>query len=193
MNKNIKAFTLIEVLISITIFSIIMVSVISIYIANIDVNNKSNINRVLHENMRNVFTELNEEVLKNGISWVSLDSLDTGCDIGSTDLFSTWTKFCSNGVNSYFLAKKISGSYNRVEPSSCQLITDECSLVKNRIPITNSLVWVRDISFYVTENSGVKKLTYSITLQPSLKLWVKPNLIEKSKFTFQTTITQRPF
>lgn len=192
MNKNIKAFTLIEVLISITIFSIIMVSVISIYIANIDVNNKSNINRVLHENMRNVFTELNEEVLKNGISWVSLDLTDSDCNIDSRVLFSTWTKFCSN-VNDYYLAKKNWDNYIRVNISECESIKDECSLVKNSTPITNSLVWVRNISFYVTENSGVKKLTYTITLQPSLKLWVKPNLIEKSKFTFQTTITQRPF
>ncbi|MDF1682849.1 MAG: hypothetical protein P1U46_03955 [Patescibacteria group bacterium] len=68
-------------MISITIFSIIMVSVISIYIANIDVNNRANINRAIHENVRNLFTQISEDITKNGISGLSEDLLDTSCGI----------------------------------------------------------------------------------------------------------------
>jgi prepilin-type N-terminal cleavage/methylation domain-containing protein len=53
-----KAFTLIEVIVSITIFSIIMISIIAIYILSSDTSAKSDINRAMHENLKSVITEI---------------------------------------------------------------------------------------------------------------------------------------
>ncbi|NCO31344.1 hypothetical protein GW891_00475 [bacterium] len=67
MKKNINAFTLVEVVVSITIFSIMMISIISIYILSSDTSLKSDINRAMHENMKSVTTEISEDIMKNGI------------------------------------------------------------------------------------------------------------------------------
>lgn len=190
MKKNNYWYTLIEVLISITIFSIIMVSVISIYIANIDVNNRANINRAIHENVRNLFTQISEDITKNGISGLSEDLLDTSCGINWD--YSSGSKLCI-WDNQYYLAiKNESWDYIRKDNSDCEEIKDTCQIVKNGVPLTNSHVAIKNLSFYIT-NDPVKKVTMSVTVQPTTKLWIKGSLIEKNKMLFQTTITQRPF
>jgi prepilin-type N-terminal cleavage/methylation domain-containing protein len=66
VKKNIiKAFTLIEVVVSITIFSIVIVSIIWIYITSSDILIKSDINRKMQENIKNVSTEISEDIRKN--------------------------------------------------------------------------------------------------------------------------------
>jgi prepilin-type N-terminal cleavage/methylation domain-containing protein len=47
-----KAFTLVEMLISMTIFSIIMVSVIMIYAVTSDISAKYDINREIRQNIK---------------------------------------------------------------------------------------------------------------------------------------------
>jgi prepilin-type N-terminal cleavage/methylation domain-containing protein len=66
MKKNniSKAFTLIEVLVSITIFSIMMISIISIYIISTDITLKSDINRIMQENLKNVSSRIAEDIRK---------------------------------------------------------------------------------------------------------------------------------
>jgi prepilin-type N-terminal cleavage/methylation domain-containing protein len=55
---NSNAFTLVEVIVSITIFSIIMISIIAIYILSSDTSAKSDVNRAMHENLKSVITEI---------------------------------------------------------------------------------------------------------------------------------------
>jgi prepilin-type N-terminal cleavage/methylation domain-containing protein len=55
INKNIAnkfAFTLIEILVSITILSMILISVFSIYISSTDINLKTDITRILQQNIK---------------------------------------------------------------------------------------------------------------------------------------------
>ncbi|MDR1945429.1 MAG: hypothetical protein LBQ59_05215 [Candidatus Peribacteria bacterium] len=47
-----------EVIVSITIFSIIMISIIAIYILSSDTSAKSDINRAMHENLKSIITEI---------------------------------------------------------------------------------------------------------------------------------------
>jgi len=56
----------------------------------------------------------------------------------------------------------------------------------------DEMVVVKNIDFYVT-SLYVNKVTVKIILQPTIKAWVKPNLIENNKLIFQTTISERPF
>jgi prepilin-type N-terminal cleavage/methylation domain-containing protein len=62
-----QAFTLIEVIVSITIFSIMMISIIWIYITSSDITMKSDINRMMQENLKNVSNTIAEDIRKNGI------------------------------------------------------------------------------------------------------------------------------
>ncbi|MDR2640398.1 MAG: type II secretion system GspH family protein [Candidatus Peribacteria bacterium] len=53
-----KGFTLVEIIVSITIFSIVLVSMVSIYILSSDTSAKSDINRAMHENLKSLITEI---------------------------------------------------------------------------------------------------------------------------------------
>ena len=56
----------------------------------------------------------------------------------------------------------------------------------------STLVSVKDLQFYVS-SENVNKATIKIIMQPTIKAWVKPDLIKNNKIIFQTTISERPF
>ena len=198
MRKKYKylAFTLIEIVISLTILSIIMVSVMMIFINTTDISAKSEINRVMQENIKNVVETIAEDIRKNWIVWVS-NSLISNCDF-TLDVWSyykKWTKLCTGGIwNNYFLAKEVIWwTYIRVDNIlDCDEINENCRIVKNWDPLTNSFASVKTLKFYISKDY-VPKVTINITMQPSVRKWVKANLIKENKIVFQTTISTRTY
>ncbi len=188
-------FTLVEVIVSITIFSIIIVSIIGIYITSHDVSVRSEINRIMQENIKNVVTTISEDVRNNGIAWVSSDALDT-CDIETwSSYYKSWDKLCTKSFNKYYLAKKndILNQYIRVKPEECSSINDHCYIVsKDNTPLTNDQVSVKNLSFNVS-NQGIPKVTINLEIVPNMKLWINRELIKDNKIILQTTVSQRPF
>lgn len=201
--KNIKkAFTLIEIIVAITIFSIIMISIIAIYIVSSDTSIKSDINRAMQENLKSVITEMSEDIIKHWISWVSNSISLDWCDLEwSKSWYKKWTILCSKSKNDYFLAQKddISWEYKIADAEDCEAINKQCFIVVKKWdellapePLTNSLVTIRDLKFHVTSFLWVNKVTITATFQPSIKWWVKANLVKETKIYFQTTISERP-
>lgn len=191
---NNKAFTLVEVLVSITIFSMISISIIWIYITSSDITMKSDINRILHENLKNVSSTIAEDIRKNWIDWVSQSILDT-CEFSISDNYKIWDKLCTKSWLEYYLAKKdeISWVYTRVDKTECEALKDNCSLyISGMWPLTNSYVAVKDLKFFVSKDF-IPKVTMSITIQPATKKWVKAELIKENKLIYQTTISERAF
>ena len=187
-----KWFTLVEVVIWVTIFSMIMISVMSIYILASDTSLKSDINRAMHENIKNVFTDVSENIINNWIEWVSSNIIDFSCDFSLwSDNHKRWNKLCV-WSDEYYLSKYNWSNYTRVYNADCSDISDQCYIVKNWIPITNSLVSVKKLEFIVT-NTYSKKTTIIISLMPTIKAWVKPSQIENNILNFQTTVNNRPF
>ncbi len=191
MKKNKTWFTLVEVVVSVTIFSIIIISMISIYVLSSDTSLKSDINRAMHENIKSVITDISEDIMKNNILWVSYDVMDS-CWFSISGNYKVWDKLCISSLNDYYLAKKSLWTYIRVDKFSCENLDDQCYIVKNWNPLTNSLVSVKDLQFYVS-SENINKATIKIIMQPTIKAWVKPDLIKNNKIIFQTTISERPF
>lgn len=196
-----KAFTLIEIIVAVTIFSIIMISIIAIYIVSSDTSIKSDINRAMQENLKSVMTELSEDIMKNWVRWVSNSLTLDWCDLKSNRVwYKDWEILCLKSKNEYYLAKKdnLSWEYKISNKKDCEWINDQCFIVKKwedftrPEPLTNSLVTIRDLKFYVTSAFWINKVTITATFQPSNKTWVKPELIQESKLYFQTTISERP-
>jgi len=74
MNKNIitySGFTLIELIVAITIFSMIMISVLSIFILSSQMSSTIELTRVMQENVKNSFEDIAESVRKNDITDVT--------------------------------------------------------------------------------------------------------------------------
>lgn len=180
-----KAFTLVEIMVAVTIFWVVMVSVMWIYIVSTEATYKSDINRLIHENVKNIVTNLNESVLKEWIKWVS-SYITSSCDLWTWEMKS-WIKLCTWNWE-YFLKDlnwQIS-DINKCKKEDCFLVRKET----NESKVSNNLVAIRDLKFYVTNNS-VPKVTVYMKLQPSSTSWVRKSLIEQSTFELQTTISSR--
>lgn len=189
-----QGFTLIELIVSITIFSIVMVSVMSIFIFSSDMSGKIEINRVMQENTKNVVETLAEDIRENGIVGVS-SSVGVSC---STFWWwvESWNKLCTS-TGEYFLWKydDLAGVWLRVNPATeCQTLQDHCTLLRDdrtsTFPLTNSFITFRDIHFYIS-GDDIQKVTITFHGQPSTKKWVKPDLIKENEIFFQTTISER--
>lgn len=199
--NKITWFTLVELMITVTIMSIIIVSVINIFISSNDISFKSDINRSMQKNIKNVVETIAEDVRKNWIAWVA-NWINT-CVMPTWNIYSSWSKLCTWTWilwNTYFLAKKsdivLSWSYIIADNSDCQDLNSICSIaIKDPLsseisPLSNSSVSFSDLSFYVS-NSYLPKVTIVFKARPSFRKWVKSNLIKDSNIFFQTTISER--
>lgn len=173
--KNKKAFTLVEVMVAVSIFSVIMLSVMWIYIVSTETTYKSEVNRIVHENVKNIVTNISEDVMKNGIIWVETNISSNSCkDISEKNsliefngYWNKWEIFCS-GKSMYFLAEKNGDDFRITDETNCNStnlsIRKDCFLVKRELddkwkitsenpqPITNSLIAVREVNFYAVNS-----------------------------------------
>lgn len=184
-------FTLIEILVSITILWIIMISVFAIYIASSDINLKTDITRALQQNVKTSIEKLSEDIRKNGFECVQISPSESCLPwtLWNSDTL-TGTLLKTNLWKYYLWSPDISW-YWPASNSYCSETKNSCTLVHNWKPIMNSWVDVKNLEFRVT-NHGVDKVTILMTLQPAVWKWIKTNLIENNKFYFQTTISERP-
>lgn len=199
-----KWFTLIELIVSITIFSIIMISVMMIFSATSKVSAKIDLNRSMQENTKSIVESISRDVLKYRIMWVSKQSWASDCNLNNVDWkYKSWDKLCLWDINTgheYFLALETASWWIRVEEASiasmCWDLNDECVLVRldksswDITRISNSLVYFKDLKFYVS-NENMPKVTLTFTMQPSFKKWLNSTLISNSEITFQTTFSER--
>lgn len=192
MKKNNFWFTLIELVVSITILSIIMISVFTIFKLASDLNNKVDISRAMQENTKNIVETLAEDLRKNWSSWVNNDLIYSDCKLPTTSNYLSWNKLCI-WDNSYYLAKLVWDNWSRIENFN-DCINKQCFLVVNNwnsiTQLSNSWVWFKNINFYIS-NTNSKKIIINFELEPSKTKWINSNLIKENKMIFQTTISER--
>ena len=142
--------------------------------------------------MKNLIEIISDDIRKNWIIWVAWAyPEDCNFNVNLWNFYKKWDKLCT-WLNQYYLVNN-SISLVRASPSDCLVPSSSCVLYKHgEGPVTNSLVSVRELSFYVS-NDGLPKVTLNITLQPSFAKWVKSSLIKESKMVFQTTISEKSF
>ena len=187
-----SAFTLVEVLVTMTIFSIIMVAVMTIFVRTTDISTKSDLQRSLQENVKVVVEKISEDVRVNGIEGVA-DSTGVSCGYG-VNMYTQWDKFCTR-ISQYYVVKDSGVWFTRVDPrTECQGLEDVCKIAWNspNQHITNSSVSVINLQFF-TSNFEVPKVTMLLTLRPTLKNWARSSLIGESEVTVQTTFTDRQY
>lgn len=197
INKN-YAFTLVEILVSITILSLILVSVFNVYISSTHINMKTDITRMLQQNTKSAVELIAEDVRKigywSGVTMFS-ESLSPCAAVNNINETKQGTKLCTWINKDYYLAEEISpDTYVRVTDWNCEDITKKCTLVVNKWswarPIMNSWVDVKKLRFMISWED-VQKVTILMTLQPATWKWIKTSIIQNNRFYFQTTISQR--
>lgn len=196
LEKNkFQGFTLIEILVSITILWIMMISVFGIFIASSDVNFKTDITRLMQQNIKSSVERITEDVRKNWYwLWVTSNAEDLEACSGITSQITetkSWNKLCISENISYYLIEK---NWDRIFDWKCEEIDKSCTVVVDYgdgpKPIMNSWVDVKSLEFLIS-GKEVQKVTIIMTLQPAIWKWIKPKLIENNRFHFQTTISER--
>lgn len=189
-----KAFTLIELIVSITILSIIMLSVFTIFFLASDLSNKTDVSRMLQENIKNVVETIAEDVRKNGINicdlWNNCHKFDTSSLFVESDDLYVW-------ANHYYLAKydKTVSDYIKVQKQSdCSSLADNCVIIRQnsfaKDRLCNSWVQFSSFKFFISKDY-IPKVSVDFTILPASSKWIKSNLIKENKIVFQTTLWER--
>ncbi len=192
--RNNKAFTLVEVLVSMTILAIVMVSILMIYALSVQISMKADLNREMQQNIKSVVETLAEDVRKNWITAVSSDKSDsfgTGSKVGDSMIL---------GDKQYVLIEYTniqSDNFQRINIADCTDIKKVCALAKVDFvnwkiiwPLTNSKISFTNLEFWVTQGA-IPKVTINMSVRAAIKNGVRPDLIKSSVIHFQTTISER--
>ncbi len=191
MKKNINAFTLIEMIVAITIFMIVMVSVMQIFWISSQLANKIDINRQVQENIKNLTESISEDIRNYGIGWIWIEA--DKYDLSKWHWLCLWSNQsnCFNWIK-YYISNTESLT-RLLDISDCSDLKNNCFLVKDdwtASKMTNSWVEFESLNFTILWNDK-KKLVINFIMRPSTKKWINSNLIKNSKIIFQTTLSER--
>ena len=185
------AFTLIEIMVSISIMSVILVAIMSVFFTMNDVSGRTEINRQLQWNIKLAIETMAEDVRKYGV-----DSIWNGCNGLVTP--GIWNKaWCDSLGNIYYLGQRDeNGNFTGAFAAECEVFGSQCYLLKKTQwfsapqPLTNSYVHIKNLEFQLLWDESLPRLGIYLTAQPAIKKWVKSGLIKNNIMHFQTTISQ---
>jgi len=214
-----QGFTLIEIIIAVTILSFIMVSVFGIYSNIIALNKRLAVSRSLQENARNITEIIAKDIRENGIAFgcynhTAASSSDCPWVAGNTEYAGSGSRVlitkvapadCPGGGSDCFVSYYLMHDNLASLPSMCQANDTDCYLWRElpdgqRIRITDKSVKLDNLKFFIsgvdsktfasnTDSEG--KVTLSFLLAPAAKQGLSTQIIESLTVPIQTTITEK--
>lgn len=215
------AFTLVEVLITITILALIFTSVMSVFIYYTTLWAKVEANRLLQSNIKNIIEHISKDIKDNGINIGGMkhdfsglyDGGVPGANNNSEDLgiLYVWD-------NMYYIARLLNpdveyvawavNQWKRVEPADYQdqcvqmerLPTQQkCVLLKEKIiegdtniKIPLSNSWVSFRSMYFyVSEDYIPKVTINFNMGIAEGKWLQEDVIKANNIQIQTTISEK--
>ena len=195
--KKIQAFTLIEVIITLTILGLIFGSVMSVFLLYSTLWSKVEVNRLMQSNIKTIIEHIREDINENGINESSYNFwVDQYAD--EKDILYVWN-------NEYYLVDNYDFSFEGeqtlsiVRDDRCNTLVNgriiNCTLIKitedgTKIPLSNSWVSFKNMNFHVSEDF-IPKVTMFFEMSMANNKWIRTWLIEWSSINIQTTISQR--
>ena len=198
--NNRSAFTLIEIIIAMTIFGIIMVSVLSIFLFSSQMSTRVEMNRLMQENIKNVTEDISENLRLSSLADVIADGSNASCAV--TAFTGTGTKLClkswveytigyfDESLNKWTKQNNISECRD-ITKSNCHIIkADGSSITDDYYPLSNSFTHFENMSFEIT-NQEIPKVSIHMTVRPSAKKWLAVEIVENGITHIQTTLSER--
>lgn len=196
--KNKPAFTLIEIIIAMTIFGIIMVSVLSIFLFSSQMSTRVEMNRLMQENIKNVTEDISENLRLSALADIVPDNSADSCEL--TPSTGVGTKLCLKSGVEYTIWYADGNPIvwkKKNSISECQdILNDNCHIIKrdspsdDYYPLSNSFTHFENISFEIT-NQEIPKVSIHMTVRPSSKKWLAIEIVENWITHIQTTLSQR--
>ena len=215
MNK--QAFTLIEIIVALTILSLVMVSVFEIYSNIIALNKRLEVSRNLQENARNITETIAKDVRENGIAFgcysLSATSAFGGSLTAGTEYSGSGTDILTVKVapencpssSECFVSYYLMHDNAATAPTKCAPTDQACYLGRQlpdgqRIRVTDSGVQLDGLRFFIsgvdaktfsknTDSEG--KVTMSFRLSPAPRQGITPEIARALAIPIQTTITEK--
>lgn len=192
MRYNKSWFTLIEILVAISILSIVMISVFTAFILSADINNRVEASRVMHENIKHLTEFISEDIRKNEVLWIQDINPVSSCDLNFSSKYKDWSKLCTDN-GEYYLAEFNSITNTWTRRDECD-ISVNCSIVFKKdgsiSPVTNSWISFQSLNFTVSDSKPLR-VQMNFQARPAIWKWIKPKLIETNTIDFQTTFSKR--
>lgn len=203
--KSRTAFTLIELVVSITILSVIMLSVFMIYSNLIQINKRLEVMRVVQENVRNITEQMATDIREK---WIDLSYYD-GSDTEKTNNYT--------GSGNAILAIRWGDKYYPMKdgPGGMPVLCSEadqrnlavhCYIGKedsmsHRKAISDDRVRIENIRFFLSGNIGDSltnlsqewKVTIVLSLGIEIKSWVSSEVAKNSHMLIETTISEKAY
>lgn len=192
INRNNKWFTLIELIVSVTIISIMMLSIFTIYTNIITTNKKLELQRTLQENTKNIIEWLASEIRNNWIDFSkynsSYEELNYSWSWNTILSIKNWRNYC---------LMKTPVWCDRtcyVNPNKCYL----WSVWNANLTLSDENVEIWNLRFFIswkwTDEITTKDKQWKVTIVFDIKvakwIWADPNLVESTKMHIQTTISE---
>jgi len=198
-------FTLIEVIVALTIFSLTMISVMTIFYLASQMSTRVELNRSMQENIKNTLDIIAEDIRTGSIDWVR--GLEAGClktHQGASHILclASWLRNMEIAV-----WKKVSdvdwGLVGNI--GECQNIDAQCFVIKREqqynelswaiewgswYPLTNSKSHITQMRFTFL-NEDHPRVQISLGIRPAAMQWMTSNLIESQEIIVQTTLSER--
>lgn len=202
--KNRTAFTLIELVVSITILSVIMLSVFMIYSNLIQINKRLEALRIVQENIRNITEQIASDVREKWIDLTYYDNstpekINNYTGNGNTVLAIQW------GERYYPMKDSLSGPIictesDQKNPNIHCYIGKEDSL-NQRKPISDDRVRIENIRFFLSGDTGESltnfsqegKVTIVLSLWIENKTWVNSEIAKNTHMLIETTISEKVY
>lgn len=212
LSKLRSGFTLIELTISVTILSIIMLSVFVVYSHIITLNKRLDANRLLQENTRNITERIANDVRNNGISFSYYDGSTTDKNRNYTASGSSILAVKDPNLNyryyTYYAMKKdpITGTYLQCLDSDLLNVNTHCFLglqewIKAPVSITDDFVRLQSLRFFISgkdkdaldSRSNEWKVTLVFSLGIDKSFAGGQELVKTESITTQTTISEKMY
>lgn len=196
-----SAFTLIELVVSVTILSIIMLSVFVVYSDLIQVNKRLEALRMVGEDMRTVTEKIASDVREKWIDftyydWSSVERTSAYSGSGNLVLAIQW------GVRYYPMKDSLAGPTLCHESDLTNLAT-HCYIGREqwgeRIALTTANVRIEDIRFFfsgtskdtATNLSNEGKVTIVTSMGIEKKSGVSDAIVQNTHMRIQTTVSEK--
>jgi len=199
------AFTLIELIVSITILSVIMLSVFEIYSNILQINKRLEVMRTVQENVRNITEQIASDIREKWIDfayydWFSPEKTNNYTGNGNILLAIKW------GDKYYPMKDSISGPILCSEMDQkdmkihCYIGKENSSGIRKAI--SNESVRIENIRFFLSGNTGESSVTnlsqeWKATIVFSLgienKVGVSSEIAKNTHMSIETTISEKVY
>ncbi len=200
-----KAFTLVELVVSITILSVILLSVFDIYSNILSVNKRLEVMRIVQENVRNITEQIAVDIREKGIDFSYYDGSSnekTNNYSGSGNSILAirgWDKYYPMKADTLGSIVRCSDEDEKNPKIHCYIGKEDT--VGNRKAISDKRVRIENIRFFISgdrgetiTNQGVEwKATIVLGLGIENTAWVSMEIAKSTHMSIETTISEKVY